>query len=216
MRCDHAQELIEQHESGTDASLRQSARQHVESCADCRAARDAVDALRREAELAVPAPTARAFGRAMKTAALAAGGAEQPRHLSFWSGAALGGALAATLVYAAVTLWPTSQPTGLSTPTVVLAAAEVRDVAISVYSEKALSNAEIHVSVTGAIGLDGFAGQRELRWTTELDRGINQLNLPLIALGAGDGQLIVDVSGGGRHKSFLVDVQTAAASADAG
>ena len=68
--------------------------------------------------------------------------------------------------------------------------------------------AEIHVVLTGSIGLQGFAEQRELRWTTDLDRGVNQLTLPLVALGPSGGQVMVEVQHGDKRRTFVVDVQT--------
>jgi hypothetical protein len=67
------------------------------------------------------------------------------------------------------------------------------------------------VVLRGAIGLRGFDGQRELSWSTSLDRGANQLTLPVVAYGPGGGQLMVEVLSGSRRKTFLVDVRTSVA-----
>jgi hypothetical protein len=62
------------------------------------------------------------------------------------------------------------------------------------------------VVLSGAVGLDGYEGQRELRWRTNLDPGVNQLTLPVIATGAGGGQVLVEVLHEGKRRTFLVDV----------
>jgi hypothetical protein len=50
-----------------------------------------------------------------------------------------------------------------------------------------------------------------LSWSTSLDRGANQLTLPVVAYGPGGGQLMVEVLSGSRRKTFLVDVRTSVA-----
>jgi hypothetical protein len=84
---------------------------------------------------------------------------------------------------------------------------ETRDVNVAVESPEALAGAQIHVTLSGAIGLRGFDGQRELRWTADLDRGVNQLTLPVVALGASGGQVLVEVTHGDRRRTFVIDVR---------
>jgi hypothetical protein len=95
-----------------------------------------------------------------------------------------------------------------------LAINEERDVDVALSSPEPLSNAEIHVAVSGDIGLRGFAEQRELRWRTDLDRGVNQLTLPIIALGPHGGQVLVEIQHGDKRRAFVVDVRTTAPSAE--
>lgn len=220
MKCEDAQTLLQEQQSENTSPESLRAKEHLESCRDCQDAMRAVVLLGLESRRDVPPPTERAFARAMK-AAIRTEATQEPARTGFWPGAALGAALAASLVYAVVTLWPVAMPTGAtstttSTPTVYLMPAEVKQVAIAVHSETPISGAEIHVSLSGAIGLEGFAGQRELRWLTELDRGVNQLNLPIVALGEAGGQIMVDVLSGAQRKSFLFDVRTLAAEPNAG
>lgn len=94
-----------------------------------------------------------------------------------------------------------------TTPQVTLALYEPQDVSIAVDAPSALMDAEIRVVLTGAIELDGFEDQRELRWRTNLDAGANQLTLPVIATGAGGGQLLVEVAHGQKRRTFIVDVR---------
>jgi len=210
MKCEEAQAVLADGNLEGASEAFERASRHAAGCAECAAAVYAVSTLRAAAARAVPRPSPRAFERAMRAATRPAA-AQRQRRVGFLSGAAVGAALAATLVYAVISLWPATlpqTPAGVATPTVQLALAEVRDVAIAVYSEQPLADAEIRVSLMGEIGIDGFADQRELRWQTQLDRGINELSLPILALGEGGGQIMVAVRGGGQSRSFLVDVQT--------
>lgn len=88
-----------------------------------------------------------------------------------------------------------------------LALHQPRDVSIAVDAPSPLMDAEIRVLLTGAIELDGFENQRELRWRTNLDAGANQLTLPVIATGTGGGQLVVEVQHGQKRRTFVVDVR---------
>jgi hypothetical protein len=72
-----------------------------------------------------------------------------------------------------------------------------------------VTDAEIHVSLTGQVGLQGFEGQNELRWRTNLDAGTNQLTLPLVSLGAGGGQVLVEVRHANGRRVFVFDVTAA-------
>jgi hypothetical protein len=105
-------------------------------------------------------------------------------------------------------LWPQPGLAPLGNPEVRLALGQVREVSMSLESPEALANAEIRVSLTGGVGLQGFATQRELKWMTDLDRGINQLTLPLVGLDASGGQVTVEVQHGSKRRTFVIDVQT--------
>lgn len=125
----------------------------------------------------------------------------------FWHGMGVGGSLAAAVTLAWLTLLPPQPPArNAATPEVTLALNEARDVSISVDAPSALQDAEIHVVLTGAIGLAGFDGQRELRWRTNLEAGSNQLTLPVVAFGS-RGQVLVQVQHGEKRRTFVVDVR---------
>jgi hypothetical protein len=55
-------------------------------------------------------------------------------------------------------------------PAVLLAMYEQRDVSVALSSPERLEGAEITIALSGEIGLRGFAEQRELHWTTDLDQ----------------------------------------------
>jgi hypothetical protein len=84
-------------------------------------------------------------------------------------------------------------------------------VTVQLESPEPLANAEVRVELRGGVELDGYAGQRELRWSTDLDRGVNQLTLPVVAIDANGGQVLVEVTHGQKRRTFLLDVRTAAA-----
>jgi len=219
MNCDDVQSLLIDGYGSDDAGARRGAMEHLAECEPCRDAQLAAGMLRAERARSVPPPRPGAFERAIaaatRGAAVPAPAAAAPsaRRGGFWAGLAVGSgamAAAAAIAWAAFVLDEApSMPKreAATTPQVTLALYEPQDVSIAVDAPSALMDAEIRVVLTGAIELDGFEDQRELRWRTNLDAGANQLTLPVIATGAGGGQLLVEVAHGQKRRTFIVDVR---------
>jgi hypothetical protein len=204
MKCEDA---IEELRSAAGPA-REAVLRHVAECESCRAATQAITALAAERAVMAPRLAEGAFERALQRAVQ-----PPPRVVTnrrgFWLGTAVGGALAASIAVAVTVWWlQPGTPGAAANPQVRLALHEVRPVSVSLDSPESLQGAEIHIVLTGAIGLDGYAEQRELRWVTDLDRGVNQLTLPLVALGPNGGQVLVEVQHGDKRRAFVVDVQT--------
>jgi len=185
MKCDDVQSLLIDGCGAGNAAARREAMEHLVECESCRDAQLAAGMLRAERGRPIPPPPPGALERAIAAAA-----------------AAIAWAL----------LVPGYTPTipeleAATTPQVTLALYEPHDVNIAVDTPSPLADAEIRVVLTGAIELDGFANQRELRWRTNLDAGANQLTLPIIATGTGGGQLLVEVHHGQKRRTFVVDVR---------
>jgi len=191
---------------------RHAASEHLSGCEDCRNAAHALAMLRADRDFQIEPPSDDALRRAV-VAAVSQQPREQPRRATFWLGVGVGAALAASVAAAVFMLRPLADSAGRAVPAVTLAINEVRNVEVALSSPEPLASAEIHVSLSGEIGLQGFGGQRELRWTTDLDRGVNQLTLPIVALGAHGGQVLVEVQHGDKRRAFVVDVRAVAAPA---
>jgi hypothetical protein len=169
-----------------------------------------VHALRLVSLAPAPAAPPDAFDRTLERLAAGQSAASRPP-VQFWQGVGLGAALAAAMAYAIVTWLPEAgDPEAAATPQLALRVNETRDISISLTTAEALPDAEIHISLSGSIGLEGYAGQRELSWHADLDAGTNQLTLPIVATGSEGGQLLVEVTHGGKRRTFLVDVQAEA------
>jgi len=204
MKCEDVLMVLDEGRPGNELA-RRAAGEHLSSCDDCRSAAHALAVLKAERNLPIDPPSEDAFRRAI-VAAASRQESERPRRATFWLGVGVGAALAASVATAVVMLRPLADSTGFGVPAVTLAVNEVRNVDLALTAPEPLASAEIHVSLSGEIGLDGFADQRELRWTTDLDRGVNQLTLPIVALGAHGGQVLVEVRYGDKHRTFVVDV----------
>jgi hypothetical protein len=205
MRCEDAIELIRTPGAPASAGLH-AARAHAETCDDCRAALrglDALHGLRNEPE---PAFDERAVERAIDRAL---GESPQRRYRrGFWSGVASGAALAATIAAVAVGISLYSPgDDARAVPEVRIVLNQRSNVTVTLETPEALANAEVRVELRGALALDGYEGQRELRWSTNLDRGVNQLTLPVVASQAGGGQVLVEVTHGDKRRTFVLDVR---------
>jgi anti-sigma factor RsiW len=207
MNCERVVELLTGPVADGSAEERRIASEHVAGCEDCRNAVAAVHALRLASLAPVPAPRPGTFERVM------AHSTQQPaRHRSarapFWLGMGAGAALAASVAAAIVMLAPqvVTDAALTATPQLSLAVNETRDVNISLTTESALVDAEILVTLSGAVGVNGYEGQRRLQWRTDLDAGTNRLTLPIVASGIEGGQVLVEVVHEDRRRTFLVDV----------
>jgi hypothetical protein len=188
MHCEDAVEQIHTARSRSGADLR-AAMAHAADCADCHAALRALDAVRTLRDELAPAPSEGALERA------------------------IGAALAATVAAAVVGIWLTTSggsDAPAAVPAVRLALNQPQDVTVTVESPEPLANAEVRVELRGAVALEGYEGQRELRWATNLDRGINQLTLPVVALDVAGGQVFVEVTHGDKRRAFVLDVRAGA------
>jgi len=196
-----------------DAELR-AAQEHVAACRDCRAALHAVSVLDDERHADVPPPPAGAADRAIRNA-LRAGQSERSGRRPFVAGLVAGAAIAASVAGIAIGFGALRTPAngpGSLTPQIGLALNESRPINIALDAETEMPGAEIHVLLNGDIELDGYGGERELRWTVDIAAGANQLSIPVVAIGTGGGQLLVEVEHGDRQRRFLVDIAGAGAS----
>ena len=206
MRCEDAIEIIRAAGSGPRGDLR-AALDHAAACVDCQAAQRALDAMRKLADASVPSVDEAAIERAIDRA-LASRAPGWRR--GFWSGLASGAAAAVAALGGGI--WSLrSGESSVAVPEVRLALNRPSEVTVTLDSPEPLANAEVRVELRGAVALDGYAGQRELRWSTDLDRGINQLTLPVVAIDATGGQVLVEVTHGDKRRTFVLDVRTAAA-----
>lgn len=160
--------------------------------------------------MSVPEPRPGFFDRAIanatrqpaRVAARVDGRARVHPRLTGWGVAA--GALAAAL---AIVLVLPRTATERGPAGIALALDEVREVSVVIDADRDLADATIRLYVSGAIEIHGFAGQRELTWTTSLEHGPNLLSLPILATGAGAARLVAIVEHDGRSKQAVVDLR---------
>ena len=141
---------------------------------------------------------AHATGRATAPATRDKSGARRVT-ATWW--AAIGGALAASLVWAMLWVMQTGAPEEMR---VVLALNESRDVPLVIDSERDLEGATIRLFVSGSVALSGYEEQHEIEWLTTLTRGANLLSLPVFAREPGEGLVVAEIEHEGRKRRVSV------------
>ena len=181
-------------------------RAHADVCAGCDAALRGRRATLAIEQLPLEKPPAGLFERIATDVTRS-----RPRRgtsRSFWAGAAVGGAVAASLL-AFVLILGVFEPPADQPQTVAqfyVSADEPRMMHVAIEVDRALPGAEISILLTGNVKVQGFGNRRELNWSDDLDAGVNKLSLPLVASGEGGGQMVVRLSHPDSEQLFVIDL----------
>ena len=70
--------------------------------------------------------------------------------------------------------------------------------------------AKLRIDLPDNMELDGYPGRRELTWQTSLKKGQNILDLPIMAIGVGQGELLAQLNYDGTVKILRVVLKTIA------
>ncbi len=208
MNCE---DVIERIENVTMYALsdieRQSCVDHISSCDDCQNALRGAEALRTVRSQADDMPPADLFDRVVRTITRTP---EQPVTKSgFWLGAGFGGAIAAAVIIAALTLGFLDGPK-TEVPKIaafMVSMNETREMNVAIDLKQALPGATVSILLSGGVELVDFGDQRELTWTDDLEIGVNKLTLPLVAIDDSGGQLIVQVDHESKRLTLRVDLK---------
>ncbi|MFL6621300.1 MAG: anti-sigma factor family protein [Sulfurifustis sp.] len=171
---------------------------HLRDCGDCQRRVARLQALRGALRaIPVPAPRPGLLEQALERAQRV-----QPQRRRFWPYVA-GAALAAS-----ITLWIGFGRPNLSTPSTPLGVNitlnETHTVQLAFNAERELPQATLSIQLPNGVELQGFPGQREVRWQTTLVRGANVLALPLLAKSANGGTLLARVEHGDRRTELAI------------
>lgn len=180
--------------------------EHVAHCDNCKDALRGSEALRYLHSQPTAAPAPDLYARTVDRITRRAG--SRPI-AGFWYGAATGGGLVACAFAALLMLGLLRAP--VTPPATVaefyVSTAEARELNIAIDALAPLPGATLSLTLYGGIEIAGYASQRHLSWTTDLDAGVNKLALPIIALDQTGGQVIVQLEHPDSHQEFLVQLR---------
>jgi hypothetical protein len=186
-------------------------RKHLYRCSDC------ADAVRGAEALALlrncgPRSVPEGLFDKMSSALQEPSREVAPPRSRFWAGTGIGSALAASLFVAAMTVgW--IGPAAVESEDIAQFAVSVSEpkiMNVAIEADRPLKGASISILLSGDIELDGFSGERELTWITDLEEGVNRLQLPVIALDANGGKMIVRLDHPDTEQVYVVKVDTSA------
>jgi hypothetical protein len=180
---------------------------HVATCQDCADALRGVRAMLVIRDQAAVPGSERVFSRVMSRA-----GYDPHREASrrgFWLGAGFGGAIAASLLAAAIALGLLSNPVPDSPAAAefYVSATEVRPMNIAIEADRPLQGAQISILLSGDVEVDGYVDRHELSWFDDLEPGVNRLTLPIRAIGERGGQMVVRLSHPDSEQIFVVQLK---------
>ena len=78
---------------------------------------------------------------------------------------------------------------------------------IAIEADKLLEGAQISILLSGDVEVDGYVDRHELSWIDDLEPGVNQLTLPVRAVGARGGQMVVRLSHPDSEQIFVVQLK---------
>lgn len=210
MNCTTIAELIPALVAGElSSNLAAECEQHIRQCAECRDAMLGAESL----SLLRERPVERAPDGMLKRVAAELGTVPAAqRRRGFWLGTAFGGTAVAALLALAFALgWigPAVEE-GDGPAEFVVAMGEPRNMDVAIETDRALAGANISIVLSGGIELDGYGHRRELSWTTDLEAGINRLSLPVRAIDAAGGRMVVRLDHPDSEQVFVVRLKTTA------
>ena len=186
-------------------------RKHLFHCADCTDAvrgAEALALLRNCGPQSVPEGLFNKLSSALQEPSQPAEATKQ----RFWAGTGIGSAMAASLFMAAMTIgW--IGPSAVESEHVAQFAATVsepRIMNVAIEADRPLQDAQISILLSGDVALDGFGNEREVTWITNLEQGVNRLQLPVVALDASGGKMIVRLDHPDTEQVYVVEVDGSA------
>jgi len=214
MKCTDIQKYLDDYlDDAMSLGEQKAVESHIEQCATCQQAleeyRNVRQALRSlPVEDASPDFEAKVF-------------AEVRNHYGAHNGKHFGNRFVAgfaTAMVASLALWFTStvyspqfdDTMPQSGPQVVnLAMNQARTVKLMFDAPTDLAGVTLTVELPENIELEGYTGQKQLVWQTNLNKGQNILALPVIAIGNGQGELVAQLNYGDKTQRFRIVLKTA-------
>ncbi len=206
MKCEDTNDRLAamRNDSLTELERRQFAT-HLESCETCQHTARAAAGLQILKDQENHTPVEGLFEMLMQNAVQPA--VRASRGTGFWLGT--GSALAAGVLLTVMSFWliTTPAPSPVEITTYQVSLDGPRDINIAIDLEREMPGATLRVVLSGGIELDGYGSRRELTWTADLTKGVNRLTLPIMAIDAMGGQLLVQVEHENRRKTLRVELR---------
>lgn len=203
MNCEQITDRLDEFLDGMlDKEQTAQFQQHMQDCADCRARKDEIHALQEDLKLL---PVYRPDPVFIEAAIKKASSQNRFGYRSAWAQKAVGAAIAASMfVWVAASVMPGATDTQLAGVTMALH--ETRTVQISLNSERDLQDAKLSIRLPDGVEMKGFPGRRIVSWNTDLQKGMNVLPLPLVAVAVSDGRVVARLEHDQKTRELAVQL----------
>ena len=207
MNCDNCIETLDRY---LDGELGEAAdrdlESHVDSCDRCSARLAQKRALRRALKVMPYVPPEHGFyDRVLEETVKTT----QRNEAMFWGSAGLGAAVAASVIAWLVLVLPADQMEdidALQLTGVSISLNVEKTVRVSFESVSELEDAVLTVQVPPGVEISGYDGKSEIKWSTDVTRGVNILALPIVVRSGMGGTILARLEHSGKSKTFQFDV----------
>lgn len=204
MNCNDFYNQLDDYLDGTLSVAQQvSFREHAETCARCGQKLSKAEGLLADLkQMPMAGPSADFAERVLRQAVEQNVDHHHRRGFAAGFGSALVAGLA--LWFVVGVLPPQGEPTAPGQSLVTIALNETRDVKLVFNAERDVQGAQISIQLPDNVMLAGYPGQRSLEWQTDLAKGDNLLQLPIIATQANGGMLVAQIKHGNKVKTLNI------------
>ncbi|GMR01622.1 MAG: hypothetical protein BMS9Abin19_1028 [Gammaproteobacteria bacterium] len=208
MKCTDIQKYLDDYlDDAMSLGEQKAVEEHIKHCVSCKQALEAHKTVR-QALRSLPVDEASPDFEANVFAAVRSHYGTHSRHSGnrFIAGFATAMAASLALWFASTVYIPQFDE---AAPQVVnLAMNQARTVKLVFEAPMDLAEVTLSVELPENVELEGYAGQKQLVWQTNLNKGQNILALPVIAIGNGQGELVAQLSYGDKTKRFHIVLKT--------
>lgn len=204
MNCNQVEHLLHDYiEGDLSEALQKAVTKHRKSCSTCNDAYEKsvhINLLLKE--MPVPPPSEGFVDRVLKKATQDAD-KPKPGIYTMVAGAVAAGFAVWFVVASVLFSSPVTTQNNMYSVTVN---SEVKTVKVAINSETAFDDVQMSVELSPNLEIAGYGNRTSINWGTRLKKGVNVINLPVVGLAIGEGQITTRIKMNGKEK--VMHIQT--------
>jgi hypothetical protein len=84
---------------------------------------------------------------------------------------------------------------------------QVQTINVAIDSDKNLEAVNLRVELSDNLELAGFGNKKTIDWTTQLQKGVNVISLPVVGIAQGKGDITTRIRLNGKEKTMRINTQ---------
>lgn len=205
MNCNQVDNLLQDYIDGDlpEAQLKAMA-EHHQTCSACENSYHKAVQIRALLQTMPVPPASEGFVDRVLNQAQRGSGYQKPALYKAFAGA----------IAAGFAIWFITASTLLSVPTntqdstnniyKVTVSNEVKTIKVAIESKYKLTDVQMSIELSPNLELAGFGSRTSINWSTQLKKGINLIQLPILGLAAGNGEIITRIQMNGKEKIMYI------------